>query len=498
MTKEQIENVSASEKKQVEPEILSYKNVKLDYAKKPINVGKIIKIFCCLIVFILVAFATYLYQKNNKIVLKKGLTTLISQVEDEIYTVRNHELFTFQKNKPFRDSLMLNFDTSYDEHLIAKEEQEFLDMLTDVSASMTFGLDYKNKQFSYDVKSTYLGENIFEIYGNGNDSSITYKIKDVLGKFIRVPVSNLERIYVDTKTDKKDVDKIKEEIIKTLFLNIKEDGLKREKTKITLNGKEYKVQDVSLSMNNKYLQTLFKKTIEDLKQSESFIQNVMHYTDLTETRLKELLEEEIQIIEDTTFTDDTITLHIYMQGFMHKIVGCSVAGSLEETYSIRYYFLNGESKIQMIRGEKEVFYYDKKEVSKEKTNYTVRMKEILSTIIRYQKDNRVTYDYKIEGNKDYYFMGSLTLANLENKANKDGTIRLSIQKFNHSNSKISDIYATINYNIKQIESLNLHDDSEAILNSALTEDDKKEMKRRVETTEHFASLKAKLNALKKG
>ena len=297
-----------NEKKEEEPEILSYKDVKLEYAKKPFNTKKFITTIVSLIVITMFILALYLYQINNKNILRLGASNIVGKIENSIYGIKNSKFLSFNTKKPFRTSFILSFDTLYDETKLEDKEISFLKTINDVKVSETLDFDYANQQFTHNFKSTYLGGNILEVYGNGYDDGITYKVRDVLGKYIFYPIDNLKRFYIDSDKDKKELDEIIKIVAKTVYANIEESDLKRENIKLKIGENNIKVKDISLTLDNTYIRNILDNTIKSLKTNDTFIEKTMSYTNLTSTRLKEILEVYQEKVKTTIFTDENIIL----------------------------------------------------------------------------------------------------------------------------------------------------------------------------------------------
>lgn len=489
---ESVEAQPEVKKEEVEPEILSYKDVKLEYAEKPINTAKIIKTIVILVVVALFLVAGYLFEKNNKNVLRKGLTSLASDIEDIFYDVRESSFFSFQRNKPFRTSFLLSFDTTYDETKISEEEKDLLKFLNDVTVSQTLDIDHANQTFTHNFKSTYLGGNILEVYGNGTSKQVTFKIEDVLGKYIAYPISNLKRIYVDSETDQKEWNELKSIVVKTLFANIEEKDLTREKKKIKIADQTITVYDVALKMDSAYLQKLLKKTVQELKTNESFIEKTMNYTNLTQTRLKELLDIFILSIEDTKIIDDSITFHTLIKGLAHKVIGYEL--EINNNLTVTYYHSGKLTEGKIIDNQQQVFFYQSDLSDTEEYKYQVKYQDNLLTISRFIKKDTTLYDYKLTNSSSNYYTGSFVIMDEETSSSKDGNIRLTIQKFDKNHNEVADLYTTLNYSVKKTETIKSYEDEEAVAFSSLSEADKKEIARRVENTEYFKLLKEKISA----
>ncbi len=475
-------------KEEPEPEILSYKNVKLEYSKKPFNTKKFVTTIVTLIVIIMALIAGYTYVKSKKNVLRKGIVEVSSDIENAFYEVRNNEFTNFTTTSPFRTSFLLSFDATYDTKKISKQEKELLDVLKNVNVSKTLEMDYENKEFSHAFRSTYLGGNILNVRGNASDNKITYKIMEVVGKYIEQPIENLDMLYNNTEDEEKIVKNLRNQLVKTIFQNIKESDLKEEKTTIELDNNEIEVKDVYLIMEKQYITSLFKNTIETLKKNTSLKKNFESYFKDTKKTYEEYLDSLYSSIEKVNLKSST--LHIYAKGLTNEIVGISLDINNENTLS----YLNYKNKLEFTVKEKEETVLS---IHKDKTNnekVSISHKDMQMVIEKFNQEDSILYEFKITSNEKEYYAGTVSIIDNTVKTSKDGNVRLILKKNNEKNEELFNFYITLNYNVQTIQRINTFDDQETILYTSLTQSDKKEIKKRIENTEYFKLLKTKIDA----
>lgn len=479
--------------KEIEPEVLSYNDVKLEYAEKPFDTKKLIIRIFVFIVILLFLLALFLYQKNNKNILRIGINNLSNSIENSIYGIKKSAFLSFNLNKPFRTSVLLSFDATYDETKLKKEQIEFYKILNDISMSETLDIDYKNKQFTHSTEASYIGGNIINIYGNATDKGITYKIKDVIGKYIYYPIDNFKRIYIDSNSDKKDFDEIKSIVLKTLFLNIEEEDMYRKKEKIKLGNHNIKVKDVSLSMTNEYIIEILTKTVDDLKNNDEFVDKTMNYTNLASTRLKELMDELKKEIKETKFVKETITLHIYSKGITNKIIGYKVSANNEKD-TIEYLEYKNDLLLSVRKDNKDYFSYKQDKNNSKKYYYTIKYLDNILTMNRIEEEENILFEYSINEEKTKKYSGTIIVIDSTSKNKKSGSIKLALTELDNNNEKVVNLSGTLNYDVKLLEKISLYDDENMVEYDTLTEDDKKEIKRRIENLENFKFVKEKYEA----
>lgn len=439
--------------KDAEPEILSYKDVRLDFSEKPKNTKKVVEVILLLIVISLFALASILYEKNNKNVLRKGISSIFNIVEDPLFELKGNELFQYSVKKDFKTSIITSFQTTFDKKLIEEDELKFLQEIKDVTISSTLDFSFPSKKAAYSIKSTTDGSNIFEINGNITDKDITYKIKNVIGKYILVSQDGLGHIFISKEEDKRDFDVIKNIVFKKIYKNIKETDLKRNKTVLTeINTK---VTDVSYTITNAYLKALISNTITDLVNDDTFIEKTSDYTNLTRTRLKEKLLELKENISKEDILKDDITLNIYVKGLKHKFVGFKLS---TQNDSIYYISTKNKKVVKISSNNEEIINYNDEKKSSTESTINIKYKGININIDKLIKNTSILYDYKIKSTNTYE--GSLVLTK-EEKTSTDGNIRFIISKIK-DDENVWNLSSSISYNVKSSNGITPFEDEDAV------------------------------------
>lgn len=460
-------------------EVLSYKDVKLEYAEKPFNYKKLFSIIFTVIIIAILSLAFILYEKNNKNVFRHGLTSLGNDIENSILDIKGSDFISYSENNPFKTTLLLSFNTTFDETKLNDNEIEFLKMLHEMALSFSLDMDYQNKALTHDFKITYAGNNMFEIFGNGKSSNITYKIKNVLKKYINLNINGFENIFKNKEKNKKEIDEIKKIIFKEIYNEINEKDFKRNKTTLTLNNKKLDVKDVVLSYDDKKIKELLINVIDNLKNNEDFIKKTSSFTSLAQTRLKEYIDILKQNIENINFNN--IDLHIYSKGIFNKVYGYKLDS---DNFEILY-LKNNDKKIELkINENKYIFEIQK---NKENDKYILNGPNInLEAIKTVNKDDTVI-EYKINN-----YEGNIVITKEIEANGINGNNKITLTK-KELDEELSNIYMTINYSIKKENKITLYDDSDNIKNENLTLNDKKTMIEKINNSTYFKLAKQKIS-----
>lgn len=478
------ENERIKTLKDAEPEILSYKNVKLDYSEKPKDSRKKVEIILLLVIIGIFVSALVLYEKNNKNILRKGISEIVSKIEEPFFSVKGSDILQYSIKKEFKTSIITSFQTTFEKDLIDENELKFLQNIKDVTIATTLDFNYPNKKAMYLFKSTNDGSNILEVNGNITDSNITYKIKNVLGKYISVPLDGLEHLFISKQEDQKNFNEIKNIVLKHLYSEIKEKDLERKST--VLKEFNTKVIDVEYNINDSKLKEIISNTIDDLLKDDKFIEKTSIYTDLTKTRLKEKLTDLKLYLLNNSILEKDITFNIYVKGFQHKFVGFKFEiGDLSV-----YYIADNKNTILKISNEDgEIITYNSEKQNNDEYEIKIKYKDNLITANKIVKNTSILYDYEAKFNNNNY-EGSIVLSE-EEKSSKDGNIRILLSKLNKEKENIWNISSTISYNVKNSSGMTLYEDEEAVEINKETWD---EIVKRTLNNENLKNLKDSFNS----
>lgn len=462
--------------KDAEPELLSYKNVRLDYSEKPKNTKKVVEIILALVVIAIFSSALITFQKNNKNILRKGVGALINVIENPIYAVKGSEFLQYSIKKEFKTSIIGSFQTTFNKELIDENELKFLQDIKDVNTALSYDLNFPAKKGIYSFKSTIDGNNIFEVNGNITDTGFTYKIKNVLSKYVLVDVKGIEKIFISKQEDKRDFDVLKSIALKKLYAKIEEKDLKREN--ITLDELNIKADDVIYEIKNETLKKLITDTVNELIKDEKFMEKASVYFNTPKTRLKEIILEQTENLLKQDILKEDIVFHTYVKGITNNFIGFKIE---TKTNSITY-LKNGHNIVLSVKEDnKEEFLLKKTKTDEEKTY--IKYKDIEFNAIKLSKNNSILYDYTLKNKKNNY-EGSIVITE-EDKNYKDGNVRILISKLNEDHENIWNLTSTISYNVKNSsDTVSFEDEGGNEINN----DTKNEVIRRTLNNENLKAL----------
>lgn len=474
------------QKKEVEPEILSYQNVKLEYSEKPFDRKRFIKRVVTLIVFILIILLGCLYITNKKIVLKKAVSQTTSKLETIVVELKNNKLTHFSEEDPFKTGLLVSFDTKYDKNNVTAEEKKFFDTLNDINLLEDVQLDYPNKQFTHAFKANYANNSIIDIRGNGSENTINYKILEIIGKYIEYPLESIDFFYRDSETDNKLLNKLGKSFAKPIFSDIKERDLVRSKTKIQIGNNQYNVKNISLTLNEEEIKEIFNKICKNSKKE------ISEYFDLKEEEYKKYVAEFEKTINEMNIK--SIRFDVYSKGLENKILGIKFSVVLDKTYTFTY-LEDGENLSLLIENNENTL------LALEKTNITENNADIKLNLFNTNidikqsvKNGNLSYEYTSNTKNNEYLTGNLILHDEETKRSKDGYIRFLIKKTDKNQKEIFNIQTVLNYNVETLEKIELYDDTNKIKIEELDNNTKNEIKKKLEKAKYFSLVKRNIDA----
>jgi hypothetical protein len=455
-------------KKEVEPEYVTYKDVKLEYSKKPFNTKKLVYIIFIILIFLLFGIASYSYLKNKKNVYRNWLNSETKIIEEKIIDISSSKFFSLSKTVPFTSTAILGFSTTYDNTLAPLSEQKFLDTLNNTNISASLAIDYKAKEFSYSLKSTYNNDNLFSIYGNGSEDTLSFLIRDIIGKYITVPNNFKFLVTKDSKEEKKDIEKLRKFIINILLQDIKQDDFEENKTTILIDSKEEEVKDISLNLDENTILNRINTLCSSIKNSKKLKEKLLDYFNIDENDLDNIIKK----VESSSIKN--INIHLYTKGITNKIVKYEISITDKDTYT----FSKTNTEYSLYKNETSIF--DIK--IGDKITGTIFDNKI--EISDYLSD---TINYSIIM-KDETYKGIIKISDSELTLSKQGNIELTIKHLNDK-EEISSLKSTLTFSSKTSNSIFKYDDEKQVDLVDLKEEEKLEIKNRVKNYENVKVFK---------
>lgn len=474
-------------KKNTEPEILSYKNVKLEYAEKPFNKKKFITTIVTLILIIVTVLISYFYITNKKIILKRAFESIADRMETTWLEVKNNPLTHFSEDKPFKTSLLVSFDTTYDENNVATQEKNMLDTLSNIKLSEVLQIDHNNQQLTHNFKSKYLGNNILFIRGNGTKKTVNYKILEVVGKYIEFPVEGMEFVYRDIETEQKLLSEICNNFIK-LFMHIPEKDLSQTKTQLKIGDNNYNIKKTSLTLNKNDIKTLLNKSVKE--SNYEIRDSIIEYLALSEDKYQQYLKT----IENELENLNNLKIEIFSKGIKNQILGIKITIKSDKNYILTY--LEDVNNLILAFGidEQNILTLGAEKTNNEIKSININTKNSTTEIDKYREKGNIAYQYNIENPNKETIKGNLIFQTEENKFSKTGNIRISIIKTEEDGEEIYNIQTSLNYSVETLEKIELYDDTEKIQYNSISAANKKEIKKKLETSKYFALVRENIEA----
>lgn len=475
------------------PEIISYKDVKLEYSKKPINYKKIFITIFVLILLGIIGFGVYRFLTNKKLILYKAAENTYSYISDIVYDVKDGPYLNFSDTKAFRTSFIYDMGITYDKELIDFETASLLDTLDNIKFNETLEIDKKNNLLKHSFRSTYSGNKMFEMYGYGDIDGFNFKIKDVLGKYLRVPTTHLSKLLEEDGSTKTRTNLISKKIIKSVFNKINEEDLEKIKDKINIDGKEIEVNRISYTLNDSEMSSLLLAVLNELRADEEFINEGSTLFGITNAEfineidnLSDSIETNANILNNKPFT-----INIYTKGIFNKIVKYEVK---TDDYIIEYTNGSKVKEISIKESEKTLYSISTDSNDPEKIKYNIVFKDYKIEATKLLNEDKVVYEYSIEGFKDKLVSGNIIFEKDQANHSLAGSIRINFNEYTKDDMEIINFSSTLTYNVKEEDDLEKDDDVEEVYYSDLTEDDKLEMKNRILNNDHMNSFIENLEA----
>ncbi len=256
-----------------------------------------------LVVLLLVTVLAYLFNPAKP---KKVFTTAI----EKIYN-------TSKENRQESNNVGGKFTISTDIHSSKTNEEKILEIINNLNISMDYKVDANNQRMHIALDSNYKEKDLLKASIDIKESNAYVFLEDIYDKYLSVPVTGIEEIFSS-------IDKVAEyEVLLSNMKNalnkaLKDEYFTKESTTITLNGKQTKVTDNQLVLNEKNTKEILSALSDELNNDE-FIKSFSTFIDCNEEDAKEMIESLKD--EEVDFKDETLLISIYTKGLQNKFVG---------------------------------------------------------------------------------------------------------------------------------------------------------------------------------
>lgn len=260
--------------------------------KTPIIVG----IVSLVLVAILAILAVFMFKPSPK----------------RIFTGFTNKLYDYAK-----ESLEDKYDTVYvnislKPEIQGTESKELESMVKKVDINLSGGIDYKNKQFIYNLKANYDNESLLDV-----DMQYDKNFYMILNNLYDKPIMTEENDFNDVfeKADNEDLNVVVRSYVTAFNNSLRDEYLTNEDKEITLNGIKTKVKVTTLDLNTSNSKEISDDIIDYLLKDKEFIKSYAKISDKTESEVK----EDLNSVTGEEISSD-VKISLYTKGLMHGFV----------------------------------------------------------------------------------------------------------------------------------------------------------------------------------
>ncbi len=358
--------------------------------------GLIIIFLLFLVALLFIILGIYLSYTSDS---KKIIEETINNITNTISNVRNNKDSLYLNNKFTLESNIKTTSKLDETNEDIKDYIDFINNISKIETNITVTQDKENEELFYTIESKKNNENYINYRYLIKDSTGYYYNDYVTNKYINVGNNN----YFETlKKDSNTIDNIKylkECIIESLSNNLATDYSSKTQEETEYNNTYVKANRLTIELDNKKLNKLYKSVIKDLKNDEKALFLLSNYFEGFEDKT----------FENKKFLDkkESIMINIYTTGLTNSFI-----------------------KLEIIKKNNN----EEKRINYEKIDDGKKILYIISK-------NRVDYRFEINEVKE----GQYDISVYNNKGNDIGTIKIT----KTGKEKIIDVL--INTNNKRLD-----------------------------------------------
>lgn len=266
------------------------------------NKKVVLIVISILVLLALIAGAIIYFLNKPKVLFFNSVNKTYNQIIEELTDYKSDSLKDY-KNKAVNStfSLKANLQTKNPEY------KELADFINKLSIDMKSDVDYKNKEFAYNIDLKSNNNTLINSSFYGTKQNMYIELKDLFSKYIKIDMSeNYDEVF--TEDMNKDLKLIVETVKDTYLKQLDNKDFTKTKEEIDINGKKVKTTKLSLNLDSKRFKEINEGAIDELLLDDEFIKAVSNYADLDEKDVKESLED----AKKTTFDDEELVINTYL------------------------------------------------------------------------------------------------------------------------------------------------------------------------------------------
>lgn len=457
--------------------------------KKKGNKGTFFAIAIIIILLAAALYFAYTYISNPKKMFVKSINKEYKEVENVI-----DDLF---KNSSNKKAMVLSNDfginIEVDESLSNEGIKSMIEEINKIKLETKIGFDQKNKQMLMNVGALYDNDTLIYLGAYVKDESMYFELKDLLDKYIKVPMEDYDTYFEESDLDKEDLKYVLSKTKDAFINNLEEDNFKKSNATIKVDSKDVKTTKVTYVMSEKDANVLSKKALSELSKDSKYIEALATISGKDKDEIKDSLEESLdEIKEDISDgdleTEKTLSFIVYLKGAMKKAVGYEIVVDSEEKGSISYIKGDKKDTLKFIVEDEEIINATISD-NKFMVELTSDGETVSLDVLKKEKDKKTTYSYTLTA-AGTSISGDVIVEMV--KENKDGSYEAKISS---SASVMGMVTVTISGTSKAeySDNLDLPNLSNSVGYEELTEEDMNNIKIKLMQNKALVSLITKIS-----
>lgn len=398
------------------------KNVKglVKYHQKVKN----ILILLCFIFVVILAIVYFVFN-NSKNLFLAAINKEYGNMLSHVQTIGSSSKYELAKNSTLTTKGNFSLKISSKEEGIVPSIDAILKEINAFSAHYEIGKDYKNKKIATQFLLNYNQKNMFDIGIYGEKKSLYIELKNMLDKYISVPIDDFDQLFNDPTITNDDLKYMIKTIKDALLDSLDSKDFKSESKTIEIEGKKIKTKKISYTLSERNIHKLYESVIKKLKENDTFIEMISKYTGKKKSKITTSMQENLIKSKDKTLLKKQVTMSVYVKGMLNDVIKFQI-GVDKDSDLITYTKQNKGILLSLKQYGKELLTITSE---KESQNYTYKIKsgQILLTIKEKKEKDKKVYNYTLETGTKMDIVGSMTLAESQKNKTYDGSLKLIVK-----------------------------------------------------------------------
>ena len=297
-----------------------------------------------IILFLFLLIVTFTYFNSPR---RKFISNFTKAYSELIEKSNSNKLTNILNNNIVGVSGETSINLKFNDELFGEEKEllEIINPLKKIDLSYDYKEDKNNEIATLDFDSKLINKDFIKFNGILKDNKLYFNLKNLLDKYF---YTDLEFTSLLTTTDEKDTEYVLNILKDVIIEKVTSEYFSSEKANLTIDGKNEKVEKVSLKIDNQLIKDVMITIIDKLKSDEKAMNILVEHNKMDKKEIIETFDNAKESFNKIT-NNENYFYNMYVKGsktLRHEF--------MYDTYKIEYTTYENIDEFKVINDSTEL------------------------------------------------------------------------------------------------------------------------------------------------